>query len=341
MHYILSRSLIIIPTLLCIIVINFTLMNFLPGSPMDYLMSQYMSGANNLENSNIEQNGQNFQKKIIEEYELERSFGTKLKTVLINYIKLDFGTSIKYNKKVGTIILERLTNSFIIGTISTIFLYIIGIYLGFIYCTTKNNFIKNFIDCITSFGYSIPNFILCIILIIVLSSGNYFFAIFPMQNLHAINWNQMNWLKKIQDYIWHITLPIITIILGNCGYYFIFIKNRILNEQNKLYYKMAISKGLTKRQAIKNHLLKNASLTLIASIPVHISYCVFSGTLFFIEIAFSINGIGMLGYEAILNRDYPVITGVIFTYSAAMLISRLLNDILHMIIDPRVSYESH
>lgn len=339
MHYIISRSLIIIPTLLCVIILNFTLMNFLPGSPMDYLMGQYMSGTNSIENDNIEHTENNFQKKIIEECNLERSFGTKLINVLVNYMKLDFGRSIKYGKKVSSVIAERLKNSFIIGTISTTLLYIVGISIGFIYCTTKNQFLKNLIDFIISAGYSIPNFILCIILIIIFSSGNYFFAIFPMQNLHSINWNQMNMLEKIQDYIWHITLPIITIILGNCGYYFIFIKNRILHEKNKPYYKMAISKGLTRTQAVRRHLLKNASLTMLASFPIHISYCVFSGTLFFIEIAFSINGIGMLGYEAILSRDYPTITGVIFTYSAAMLIARLLNDILHMKIDPRVSYE--
>lgn len=316
-------------------------MNLLPGSPMDYLMSQYMSDVGNVENQSIEQNGQNFQKKIIEKYELEGSFGVKLKNVLINYMKLDFGESIKYNKKVSTLIYERLKNSFIIGIISTILLYIIGIYTGFIYCTTESKSIKTIIDCITSFGYSIPNFILCIILIIIFSSGNYFLAIFPMQNLHSINWNQMNVIEKIKDYAWHITLPILSIILSNCGYYFIFIKNRILNEKNKSYYQMAISKGLTRTKAVRKHLLKNASLTLIASFPINISYCIFSSTLFFIEIAFSINGIGMLGYEAILSRDYPTITGVIFVYSASMLIARLINDILHMKIDPRVSYEGN
>lgn len=313
-------------------------MQFLPGTPIDYLMSQNF--ADNYLNSLAEDKKITNvrQQQIIEENFLDQSYSRKLLAILKNYSTFQFGKSIKYNKKVSSLLQERIINSFAIGAISTFFLYIIGIYCGYFYCTTESNLLKNILDCITVIGYAIPNLILSIILIIIFSSGNYFFSIFPIQNLHSIHWSSMNCWEKIKDYSLHIFLPILTIILGHVNYYFNYIKNRIIHEQSKPYYQMAISKGLSKAQAIRNHILKNSSITLIAALPSHLNYIIFSGTLFFIEIAFSINGLGMLGYEAILSRDYPLIAGVIFTYSVALSIGLMLNDILHMLCDTRVNH---
>ena len=276
--------------------------------------------------------------------EINKTFGFNLSLperflkTLKQLITFDLGTSFYQDKKVGDLIIEKLPVSISLGFWSLIISYLIAIPLG----------IKKAVKCNSSFDLTtttiiiifnaLPSFLLAIGLIILFCGGN-FLKIFPLKGLISDNFTELNWYHKILDYFWHLTLPILAMIASGIASLTIFCKNTFLEEFNKTYVSLAISKGLGLKKILYHHIARNALMLIIGGLPAQLITIMFTSSML-IEIIFSLDGIGLLGYEATISRDYPVIFGTIFCFSLIGLIANIISDICYRLIDPRINYST-
>ena len=354
-NYIIKRILLIPLTLIGILALNFIIIQFAPGGPVEHVLAQYRGmntdatgaisgkGMANMESSTSKYQGaEGVPEELVKE--LEKQFGfdkpahVRFFKMIKDYALFDFGKSFYQDKSVGQLIVERMPVSISLGLWSTLIIYLIAIPLG-IKKAVKDG--SNF-DVITSFvviiGSAIPVFLLAVFLIVFFAGGTYL-DWFPLHGLTSDNWAEMSWGRKIIDYFWHLTLPLVAMVIGGFASLTMLTKNSFLDEINKQYVLTAKAKGLSQNQILYGHIFRNAMLIVIAGFPSLLIKMLFTGSLL-IEVIFSLNGLGLLGYEAIMTRDYPVIFGTMYIFALLGLILKLVSDITYCLIDPRINFEA-
>ncbi len=355
-NYIIKRLLLIPVTLLGILALNFVIIQFAPGGPVEHVLAQYR-GMNTDATSSISgsasahmeggasskyQGASGVPQDLIKE--LEKQFGfdkpahIRFFKMIKDYAMFDFGKSFYQDKTVGQLIWERMPVSISLGLWSTLIIYLISIPLGIKKAVNDGSKF----DIITSFGVVIgsamPVFLFAVFLIVFFAGGTYL-NWFPLHSLTSDNWAELSWFGKIKDYFWHITLPVIAMVVGGFASLTMLTKNSFLDEINKQYVLTAKAKGLSQNQILYGHVFRNAMLIVIAGFPSLLIKMLFTGSLL-IEVIFSLNGLGLLGYQAIMTRDYPVIFGTMYIFALLGLVLKLISDITYCLIDPRINFES-
>ena len=276
--------------------------------------------------------------------ELEKQFGfdkpayVRFFKMLKDYATFDFGKSFYKDKTVVQLIGERMPVSISLGLWATLIIYLIAIPLGIKKAVCDGSKFDVWTSFAVIIGAAIPVFLFAVFLIVLFAGGTYF-NWFPLRGLTSDNWSEMSLLGKIGDYFWHITLPVITMVIGGFASLTMLTKNSFIDELGKQYVLTARAKGLSERQVLYGHVFRNAMLLVIAGFPSMLIKMLFTGALL-IEIIFSLNGLGLLGYEAILTRDYPVIFGTLYIFGLLGLILKLISDITYSLVDPRINFEA-
>ena len=363
--YIARRLLLMIPTLLGILLVSFVVVQFAPGGPVERVIAQ-LSGSDTGASSRISgSSGGDFASRpqagaaadaVSSKYRgaqgldpdfiksLEKQFGfdkpahERFFLMLWNYIRFDFGKSYFRDVSVLQLIKEKLPVSISLGIWMTLITYLISIPLGIRKAVEDGSRFDVWTSGMIIVGFAIPGFLFAILLIILFAGGS-FLDWFPLRGLTSDGWSQFPWYWKIIDYFWHLTLPLVSMILGAFATMTLLTKNSFLDEIRKQYVMTARAKGCTERQVLYNHIFRNAMLIVIAGFPGAFIHAFFSGSLL-IETIFSLDGLGLLGFESVLNRDYPVVFGTLFIFSLVGLVVNLASDLTYMWIDPRIDFEA-
>lgn len=352
MHrYIIKRLLLIPVTLFGILLINFAIIQLAPGGPVEYMLAQYKgidtsvtgninSGAPNL-NEQKYQGAKGVPDDLVKE--LEKQFGfdkpvhERFTKMLKDYLTFDFGKSYYKDKSVLELIKERMPVSISLGLWSTLLIYLIAIPLGIKKARKDGEQFDIISSAIIFIGSAIPVFLFAVLLIVLFAGGTYF-QLFPLKGLTSDNWESLSTIQKIGDYFWHIALPITCIVIGGVASLTMLTKNSFMDELSKQYVLTARAKGLSEKRILYKHVFRNAMMIIIAGLPALLIKILFTGSLL-IEIIFSLNGMGLLGYEAIMTRDYPVIFGTLYIFALLGLILKLISDLTYSLVDPRVNFE--
>lgn len=350
-RYILKRVLLMLPTLFLIMLINFAVIQLAPGGPVEQAIqraeqfqglstgstagevamgdaSRYQ-GTRGLSDAMVEQ--------IQRQYGFDRPAPERFWLMLKGYAQLDFGTSFFKNKPVTELLWEKMPVTVSLGLWSTLLIYLVSIPLGIRKARQHGRFFDQSTSLLLAVGYAVPAFVFAILLIVFFAGGS-FFQWFPLQGLVSENFADLSLWGKVQDYFWHMALPLLTIVLGGFAGLTYLTKYAFMEELNKPYVLAARAKGLSQRRVLYGHVFRNAMLVVIAGLPEALVGIFFVGNLF-IEIIFNLDGVGLLGFEAIQQRDYPVIFGTLFIFTLVGLILRLLSDVLYQWIDPRIDFE--
>jgi microcin C transport system permease protein len=364
--YIARRILLMFPTLLGILFVAFVVVQFAPGGPVERVIAQ-LSGADTGGSSRISgsssgdfagrtpqagagsdavnskyRGAQGLDPEFIKN--LEKQFGfdkpapERFALMVWNYARFDFGKSYFRDVSVIQLVKEKLPVSISLGLWLTILTYLISIPLGVRKAVADGSRFDTWTSAVIIIGFAIPGFLFAILLIILFAGGS-FFNWFPLRGLTSDGWSQFPWYWKIIDYFWHITLPLIAMGLGAFATMTLLTKNSFLDEIRKQYVMTARAKGCTERQVLYGHIFRNAMLIVIAGFPGAFIHAFFSGALL-IETIFSLDGLGLLSFESVLNRDYPVVFGNLFIFSLVGLVVGLISDLTYMWIDPRIDFEA-
>ncbi|CUH76175.1 Inner membrane ABC transporter permease protein YejB [Tritonibacter multivorans] len=355
--YILRRLALVLPTLLGIMIVNFALVQFVPGGPVEQAIARLEGGGDvfgGFAGGNNDAGGESVGEvdsryvgarglppELIEE--LERQYGLdkppleRFATMLWNYMRLDFGES--YFRKIGVIdlVMEKMPVSISLGLWSTLIAYLISIPLGVRKALRDGSKFDSWTSAVIIAAYAIPGFLFAILLLVLLAGGSYW-QIFPLRGLTSDNWESLSLMGKIADYMWHITLPVIASTISAFATLTLLTKNSFLDEIKKQYVMTARAKGLSESRVLYGHVFRNAMLIVIAGFPSVFVGIFFTGSLI-IETIFSLDGLGRLGFEAAVARDYPVIFGTLFIFGLMGLVVGILSDIMYVLVDPRIDFE--
>ena len=356
-NYILRRLLYMIPTLLGIMIVNFLIVQSAPGGPVEQMVFNLEGhseggaisrisggGSESLSSGNQSQyrGAQGLDPEIIEEikkmYGFDKPLPERFMKMLRGYITLDFGDSFFRNASVIDLIKEKMPTSISLGLWSTLLIYFISIPLGIKKATAHGSRFDVWSSATIIIGYAIPGFLLAIILIVLFAGGNYY-DWFPLRGLTSSDFDTLSNWGKIKDYFWHLTLPLIAYTIGGFATLTMLTKNSFLDEINKQYVQTARAKGLTETQVLYKHVFRNAMLIIISGFPSAFIGIFFTGAML-IEVIFSLDGLGLLGFEAVQNRDYPVIFGTLFIFTTLGLFVKLISDLVYILVDPRISFDS-
>lgn len=345
-NYIIKRILLLIPTLFGIMCINFCLIQLSPGGPIELLIAKYSIVSTNELNTNslndtIYKGRAGISSESLEElktlYGFDKPIIQRFFIMMKDYLCFDFGESFYRKSSVLDIIKEKLPVSISLGLFSTLLIYLISIPLGIKKAINNGSKFDIISSVIIIFAYSIPAFILAILLIILFCGGNYL-DIFPLKGIIGDDFAYLSPLGKIKDYLWHITLPVFCITIGGFATLGLLVKNSFLDEINKQYVLVARTKGLNQGQVIYRHIFRNAMLLVIASFPSAFMAMFFSGSLM-IEIIFSLDGLGLLGYESVVNKDFPVIFASLYIFTLLGLLVGIISDLTYSLVDRRIDFE--
>jgi microcin C transport system permease protein len=361
--YIIRRLLLIIPTLLAIMVINFVIIQTAPGGPVEQIIAQLTGeGADIAERVTRTGTGETLNTGLTagtgatSKYrgaqgldpefilQLEAQFGfdkpmhERFFKMMGNYIVFDFGESYFRNRSVVDLVLDKMPVSISLGLWTTLVVYLISIPLGILKAVRDGSRFDLWSSVVVVVGNAIPAFLFAVLLLVVFAGGSYL-DWFPLRGLTSDNWEELSWPAKILDYFWHITLPVVAMVIGGFATLTMLTKNSFLDQIGQQYVVTARSKGLTQRQVLYGHVFRNAMLIVIAGFPSAFVSILFTGTVF-IEIIFSLDGLGLLGFEAAFNRDYPLMFGTLYFFSLVGLLLNLVGDLMYTVVDPRIDFES-
>ncbi len=353
--YIVRRLLLIIPTLIGVMIINFTLTQFVPGGPVEQAIAQArgqgdvlasITGSAVETESNLSTGyeyvgARGLPPEFIESLKIQFGFDKppleRFLTMMWAYMRFDFGESFFRDTQVLDLVWERLPVSLTLGLWSTIIAYIISIPLGVAKAVRDGSSFDTWTSAIIIVGYAIPGFLFAILMLVLFAGGSYW-QIFPLRGLTSQNFEELTVIGKVLDYFWHIALPVLVQSIGGFATLTLLTKNSFLDEIKKQYVITARAKGLTERRVLYGHVFRNAMLIVIAGFPALFIGVFFGGSLI-IETLFSLDGLGRLGYEAALQRDYPVIFGTLFFFGLVGLFVGIISDLMYVFIDPRIDFE--
>ena len=355
-RYLIKRLVLLVPTIIAIVLINFTLVQFVPGGPIEQIISKLTVG-NVSTTSNITGGGDmgadaSASNALADNYgidpellkDLEKQFGfdkplhLRFFDMLSGYLVFDFGESFYKDKSVISLILEKLPVSISLGLWTTLFVYLISIPLGIKKAVRDGSKFDIYSSSLIIVGYAIPGFLFAIFLIVIFAGGSYL-DIFPLRGLVSDNWEELSFPKKIMDYFWHLALPVLAMVIGGFASLTMLTKNSFLDEINKQYVLTARAKGVGEKKVLYGHIFRNAMLIVISGFPAAFINILFTSSLL-IEVIFSLDGLGLLGFEAALGRDYPVVFGSLYIFTLIGLLLRLVSDLTYVLIDPRIDFES-
>ncbi len=363
-NYILRRIFLIIPTLLGILIVNFLIIQAAPGGPVEKVIAQIKGNEVSVterfsssggEQTNTAQNkiqsnfndskyrgSQGIDPDLIKELEKQYGFDKpayqRFFLMLKNYVMFDFGESFYKDKKVIELIKEKLPVSISLGLWTTLIIYLISIPLGIKKAVKDGSEFDIYTSSLVIIGYAIPGFLFAIFLIVLFAGGSYF-DFFPLRGLVSDNWSELNTLNKIKDYFWHLALPILAMVIGGFASLTMLTKNAFLDEINKQYVVTARAKGISEKKVLYGHVFRNAMLIVISGFPAAFINILFTSSLL-IEVIFSLDGLGLLGFEAALGRDYPVVFGSLYIFTLIGLLLKLISDLTYVLIDPRIDFET-
>ncbi|MFC0268340.1 microcin C ABC transporter permease YejB [Kushneria aurantia] len=350
-RYIVIRLLLMIPTLIAVLLLNFLIVQAAPGGPVEQMLSRIegvSAGATLGGNSDgIVASGeaQRGTRGIDQAYveQLEQQFGfdqplwQRFMLMVGNYARFDFGDSFFRGGSVTELIVERLPVSISLGLWSTLLVYLISLPLGIFKAVRHGSRFDIWSSALVVVGYAVPGFLFALLLIVVFAGGSYL-DWFPLRGLVSPDFDALSPLGKVGDYFWHITLPVLALSIGSFATLTFLTKNSFLDEIHKQYVLTARAKGASERRQLYGHVFRNAMLIVIAGLPSALIGIFFTGALL-IEVLFSLDGLGLLGYEAVLQRDYPVIFGTLFLFTLIGLVLKLISDLTYVAIDPRIDFE--
>ncbi|MBT7611950.1 MAG: microcin C ABC transporter permease YejB, partial [Rhodospirillaceae bacterium] len=359
--YIVRRLLFIIPTLFAIMVVNFVIIQFVPGGPIERILAQIegtdvgatarisgsgsdMSASSSSsaggDGDNLYRGGQGlpdgFIEKLEKMYGLDKPPVERFVLMMGKYLSFDFGESAFRSQQVTDLIIEKMPVSVSLGLWTTIIVYIISIPLGIAKARRDGSRFDVWTSGIIILGYAIPGFLFAILLIVLFAGGSYW-KFFPLRGLVSPGFDEMTTLQQITDYFWHLTLPLTALVIGSFATLTMLTKNSFLDQIRSQYITTARAKGLTEHQVLYRHVFRNGMLIIIAGFPGAIVGILFTGALL-IEIIFSLDGLGLLGYEAAINRDYPVMFATLYIFTLLGLIMNLVGDLMYVVVDPRIDF---
>lgn len=349
--YIVRRLLLMIPTLLGILLLNFIIVQAAPGGPIDQMMARF-EGLNSNASTGLEGGGgdssgvgdaqrhrgidEQLRQQLTEEYGFDKPAWERFGLMLKDYATFDLGESLFRGQPVLDLVLDRLPVSISLGLWTTLLVYLISIPLGIRKALRHGSAFDVWSSGAVVVGYAIPGFLFAILLIVVFSGGSYL-NWFPLRGLTSSNFSELSWLGKVQDYFWHITLPVLASAIGSFATLTMLTKNSFLDEIHKQYVLTARAKGASDRRVLYGHVFRNAMLIIIAGLPSALIGILFTGSLL-IEVIFSLNGLGLLGFEAVMQRDYPLIFGTLYLYTLIGLVLKLISDLTYVWVDPRIDF---
>ncbi|WP_445621735.1 microcin C ABC transporter permease YejB [Kushneria sp. Sum13] len=350
-RYIVMRVLLMVPTLLAVLLLNFMIVQAAPGGPVEQMLSRIegMSssaalggGSDGVVASGDANRGTRgidpvFIEELNTQFGFDKPLWQRFVMMMGDYVRLDFGESFFRGQSVTTLIIDRLPVSISLGLWSTLLVYLVSVPLGILKAVRQGSRFDLWSSALVIVGYAIPGFLFALLLIVVFAGGSYL-DWFPLRGLTSPDFDQLSWWGKILDYFWHIALPVAALTIGSFATLTFLTRNSFLEEIHKQYVMTARAKGASERRQLYGHVFRNAMLIVIAGLPSALVGIFFTGALL-IEVLFSLDGLGMLGYEAVLQRDYPVIFGTLFLFTLIGLVLKLISDLTYVAIDPRIDFE--
>lgn len=345
--YILKRLLLMIPTLFGVMVVTFIVIQFVPGGPVEQLISQMQHrnaageagggsmmplyrGDSGLDTERIE--------KLKALYGFDKPVHQRFFDMIANYATFNLGDSYFHHKSVLDLVISKLPVSISLGMWTFFIVYLTSIPLGIAKAARDGSRFDISTTTIILIGYAIPGFVLGITLLVLFGGGS-FWNVFPLRGLVSDHWDMLPWYAQIGDYLWHITLPVIASVVGSFAVITMLTKNSFVEEIRKQYVLTARAKGLQQNTVLYKHVFRNAMIPLVTGFPAAFMGAFFASSLL-IETIFSLDGLGLLSYESVMKRDYPVVLGTLYLFTLLGLVAKLLSDLCYVLIDPRIQFES-
>ncbi|NAT79775.1 microcin ABC transporter permease [Dickeya dadantii] len=358
--YLLRRLLLVIPTLWAIITINFFIVQVAPGGPVDQAIASIEMGQGSGFSAggdggglargpgggkpsveNTYRGARGLDPEIIAEitkrYGFDKPLHERYVKLIWDYVRFDFGNSLFRGSSVLALIKESMPVSISLGLWSTLIIYLVSIPLGIKKAVRNGSAFDVWSSTLIIVGYAIPAFLFAILLIVLFAGGGYL-DWFPLRGLVSPHFDSLSWFDKVTDYLWHIALPVLAMVIGGFATLTMLTKNSFLDEIRKQYVVTARAKGLDEKRILYRHVFRNAMLLVIAGFPATFISMFFTGSLL-IEVMFSLNGLGLLGYDATLQRDYPVMFGTLYIFTLIGLLLNILSDMTYTLVDPRIDFE--
>ncbi|MBF0145862.1 MAG: microcin C ABC transporter permease YejB [Magnetococcales bacterium] len=348
LSYIFRRLLLMIPTLFGVMAVTFLVIQFVPGGPVERMVSLLEKGhqsgggevaasasagryrgAAGLDPEQIDQ--------LRRLYGFDRPPMERFFLMMWNYLRFDFGDSYYYHRSVIDLVMEKMPVSISLGLWTFFLTYLVSIPLGIRKAVRHQTRFDSWTSTVILAGYSIPGFVLGILLIVLFGGGS-FWNLFPMRGLVSDHWQELSLMGKILDYLWHMVLPITASVVGSFAVMTMLTKNSFLEEISRQYVLTARAKGLGENAVLYRHVFRNAMIPLVTGFPGSFVSAFFSGSLL-IETIFSLDGLGLLGYESVINRDYPVVMASLYFFTLLGLLTKLLTDIVYVMVDPRITFD--
>ena len=364
--YIVRRLLLIIPTLFGIMVVNFLIVQLAPGGPIEQIISQLQgtsveatariggSAGGDLQAQPLrDQPGgasatsryrgargldPEFIKQLEKEFGFDKPLPERFLLMMGNYLQFDFGKSYFRDQRVVDLVLQKMSVSVSLGLWTTLLIYLVSIPLGVRKAIKDGSRFDVWTSAVVIVGYAIPGFLFAVLLIVLFAGGSYL-SWFPLRGLVSDNWTQLPWYQQILDYFWHLVLPVTALLVGGFASLTMLTKNSFLEEINKQYVVTARAKGLSEGRVLYGHVFRNAMLIVIAGFPSAFVHLLFTSNLL-IEVIFSLDGLGLQGYEAAITRDYPLMFGTLYFFTLLGLIMNLIGDLMYVAVDPRIDFEA-
>jgi len=348
--YALRRLLLIIPTLLCILVVNFLIVQAAPGGPVEQAIARVQGlspaagigggGGEVAASGSVSRSAQGLDPELVaaikHQYGVDKPMHERLWLMLTHYAHLDFGNSFFRGATVTELIAQKLPVTLSLGLWATLITYLISIPLGIRKAVHHGSRFDVWSSTLIIVGYAVPSFLFAILLIMVFAGGSYL-SWFPAQGLFSDDFDSLSTLGKVRDYLWHLVLPVSALVIGGFATLTILTKNSFLNEISRQYVVTARAKGLSENRVLYGHVFRNAMLLVVAGIPGALIEVFFAGSLL-IETIFGLDGIGRMSYEAAVSRDYPVVFGTLFLFTLFGLLIKLVGDLCYTLVDPRIDF---
>jgi microcin C transport system permease protein len=345
-RYVAKRLLLMIPTLLGILLLTFAVIQFVPGGPVEQMVSYLRGkggGAQEAAGSaqSVYRGQQGIDPQRMEEiramYGFDKPAPQRFWIMLKGFATFDLGTSFFHHKSVWQLIKDKLPVSVTLGLWTLIITYLISIPVGIAKAVRDGSRFDTVTSVLMLAGYAVPSFVLGVVLLVLFGGGS-FWQWFPLRGLTSDNWEQLSWTGKVLDYLWHITLPVFAEVVGSFAVITMLTKNTFIEEIRKQYVLTARAKGLPERAVRYRHIFRNALLPLVTGFPAAFIGAFLTGSLL-IETLFSLDGLGLLSYQAIMQRDYPVVMGTLYLFTLAGLAAKLISDVCYVLVDPRVKFD--
>ncbi len=349
LDYIVRRTLLLVPTLFGIMAINFAIVQFAPGGPVEQAVFKLSgigssagehSGSPSLGGQTERRYGitEETLEKIKEQYGFDKPPLQRFFLMVGNYLRFDFGESYFRNVSVVDLIKEKLPVSISLGLWSTLLIYFISIPLGIRKALKHNSSFDTWTSTVVILGYAIPGFMLGVLLIVLFAGGS-FLDIFPLRGLTSVGWDEMSPFEKVKDYLWHMVLPLLAYTASGFATLTMLTKNSFLDEVHKQYVTTARAKGLTENRVLYGHVFRNAMLIVIAGFPATLVSIFFTGSIL-VEVVFSLDGIGLLSFQSIVKHDYPVVFSTLYVLTLIGLVLKIVSDLMYHWVDPRINFNT-